>query len=140
MVLKNNSACFECGEPYLTKTQRSSPTHNQTTYYTGKCMMCKETKGVTDIRAFNGLRKLPIDIESYHGGKILRNEIVLCDITFDRVLGKNKKETITLPNVVYKYNKGLFKSIRLLAKYNLEGHTVKVLGIKVIERMGFGKE
>lgn len=77
-------------------------------------------------------------IQKYHNGKISRNEIVLCELSFERSLGRNKKEIIVLPRVIYKYYKGLLISIRHLSKYKIPNNTVTVLDIDVIERMGFG--
>lgn len=151
MNLKNNCACYECGKKYLTESQINSNTHNQTTYFKATCMVCREEKGVTDIRSFNGLRKLPVDIESYHGGKIMKNEIVFCDIYFERETGKKiskkgQKEKVpemereTIHGAIYKYDKGRFKRLgNTKDAIKHPAYDVKVLDIKVIHRMGFGK-
>jgi hypothetical protein len=56
-----------------------------------------------------------------------RKEIFYCNLTL-----QNGKETLYLKNVVYKYEDGYFKNIRLGIK-----NPLKVLKIEIIESLGF---
>lgn len=56
-----------------------------------------------------------------------RREIFYCNLTL-----QNGKETIFLKNVVYKYEDGYFKNIRLGIK-----NPLKVLKIDIITSLGF---
>jgi hypothetical protein len=56
-----------------------------------------------------------------------RREIFYCNLTL-----QNGKETLYLKNVVYKYEDGYFKNIRLGIK-----NPLKVLKIEIIESLGF---